>query len=70
MNMVLPMACVSKCVPCAVIQFSTARNKRADEIHKQLTEVYGVQMVRKRCRKFREGQCEVHESRAQIIRKW
>ncbi len=61
-NMELPFACVSGCVPCAVVKFLMVKNK----IHKQLTEVYGsdvmsVQMVSKWCWKFCEGQYEVHD---------
>ncbi len=53
-NMELPIMCESACVPCAMIQFLTAKNMSAVEIHRQLTEVYGsdimsVQIVRQWC---------------------
>ncbi len=37
-----PIACVSACVPRAVIQFLTVKNTSAVEIHRQLIEVYGT----------------------------
>ncbi len=64
-NMELPIACVSACVPHAVIQFLTVKNTSVVEIHRQLTEACGtdvmsVQMVRKCCQEFCEQRCEVH----------
>ncbi len=66
-NMELPIACMSACVPRAVIWFLTAKNTSVVEIHRQLTVVYGSdvmsqQMVRKLCREFLEGRHKVHES--------
>ncbi len=63
-NIELPIAFV--CVPRAVIQFSTVKNTSAVEIHRQLTEVYGsdvmsVQMVKKWCQEFHKGRCEVYD---------
>ncbi len=73
--MELPIACVSVCVPCAVIQLLMVTNTSAVEIHRQLTEIYSsdvmsIQMVRKWCQEFCEGQCEVHElhaGRAKVV---
>ncbi len=70
-NMELPIACMSVCVPRAVIQFLMAKNMSAVEIHRQLTKVYGsdimsVQMVRKWCQEFCEGQHKVHD----VVQKW
>ncbi len=58
--------CVCACVPHAAIQFLTAKNMSGVEFHRQLTEVYGndvmnVQMVKNWCREFREGRREVHD---------
>ncbi len=56
----LPIVCVSTCVSRVVIQFLMAKNTSVVEIHGQLTEVYGsdimsIQMVRKWCREFHNG---------------
>ncbi len=66
MNMELPIACVPSYVPCAVIQFLTAKNSSLVEIHRQLAKVYGsdimsIRMARKWAREFCEGRCEVHD---------
>ncbi len=45
MNMELPIACVSLCVPRAVIQFLTPKNTSVVEIHRQLTEVYSSDVM-------------------------
>ncbi len=65
-NMELSIARMPVCVPHAVIQFLMAKNMSVVEIHRQLTEVYGsdvmsVQMVRKQCQEFHKGRCEVHD---------
>ncbi len=57
---------LSACVPHAVIQFLMAKNTSVVEIHKQLTNVYGgnimsVQMVEKWCQEFCKGRCEVQD---------
>ncbi len=65
-NKKLPIACVSTCILCAVMQFLIAKNMSAVEIHRQLTEVYGseimsVQMAKMWCREFCEGRCKMHD---------
>ncbi len=54
------------CVPWAVIELLTAKNTSAVEIHRQLTEVHGsdvmsLQMLRKWCQEFHKGWCKVHD---------
>ncbi len=64
-KMELLIVCVSVCVSCAVIQFLTPKNTIVVEIHRQLTEVCGsdvmsVRVVRKWCRKFCKVRHKVH----------
>ncbi len=44
-NMELRIMCMSACVHCAVIQFLAAKNTSAVEIHRQLTKVYGSDVM-------------------------
>ncbi len=63
----LPIACSSSCIPHSVIQFLCDKKHPSHEIHHQLIEVYGrdvmkVQYVRKWRREFCEGCQEVHDN--------
>ena len=56
----------ASCEVLAVIRFLLARNNNAAEIHRQLCEVYGPNvmsdgMVRQWCRLFKEGRANVHD---------
>ena len=56
----------ASCEVRAVIRFLLARNNNAAEIHRQLCEVYGPNVmsdseVRQWCRLFKEGRTNVHD---------
>src|SRR5215469_6009725 len=56
----------ASCKVHAVIRFLLARNNNAAEIHRQLCEVYGPNVmsdsnVRQWCRLFKEGRTNVHD---------
>ena len=59
----------ASCEVHAVIRFLLARNNNAAEIHRQLCEVYGPNVmseskVRQWCRLFKEGRTNVHDERS------
>ncbi|GFY17129.1 HTH_48 domain-containing protein [Trichonephila clavipes] len=56
----------AKCEIRSVIRFWTVRNISAADIHRHVTEVYGTEAmsdskVRKRVRKFKDGEANVHD---------
>ncbi|UYV76915.1 hypothetical protein LAZ67_14002389 [Cordylochernes scorpioides] len=64
--MELPLVNVSTCELRSVIRFFTAKNETAVNIHRNLVPVYGegcmsIQMVRRWCSWFMEGQKNVHD---------